>query len=372
MISSCRGNSDKIPMIDLTSAIHKKIMVSEFFESVEYIKLETSPECLLGDDLHVFFSEEYIITSWFKENVVYLFNRKNGDFIKQVSRRGQGSGEYSLAMIGAFDIKNKILYFNKKNYWMGVNIETNEIKNIAKPDLPKEEFIPLPVSGFSILDDNLLISFVNNVSGVDTIKLVIFDQNGNILKTYPNYQKYTNESPATPYSMGTFYQYNNLLFFKESEFNDTVFRVSYDSIIPQYTVFLGDKQPPYHLRESPDFDIQNYFSLNLIGECERFVFFSFFFKTKLHCGYYDKAESKTFICNNNKMKNGFIIENEEMPDFVPIGMTNDGKLYGIVSAEVITSAISDNASLKTKPELNHLLNMKNDDNPIIIIAKPKQ
>ena len=360
-------------MIDLTSAIHKKIMVSEFFESVEYIKLETLPQCLLGDDIYAFFSEEYIITFWFKQNVVYLFNRKNGSFINQVSRQGQAPGEYSLLMIGAFDIKNKLLYFNKVNNWMGINIETNEfLKSINKPNLPKEEFQLPPVSGFSILNDSLFISFVNNVSGEDTINLVIFDQNGTILKTYPNYKKYANKTPATPYSAGNFYQYNNLLFFKESPFTDTVFIVNYDNIIPQYTVFLGDKQPPYHLRESPDFDMQNYFYVNIIGECERYIYYSCIYQKKLYCGYYDKAVSKTFICDNDRMTNGFIIENEEMPDFIPIGMTNDGKLYGIVSAEVITSAISDNASLKTKPELNHLLNMKNDDNPIIIIAKPKQ
>lgn len=65
---------------------------SDYIDSVVYVPLETSDECLIGEisDMH-FVNDRIFVKSGFS---IFIFS-KDGKFISKISRRGRGHGEYS-------------------------------------------------------------------------------------------------------------------------------------------------------------------------------------------------------------------------------------------------------------------------------------
>jgi len=60
---------------------------------VEYIPLETTADCLLTPGTNVYVTESNIVVAEYFGKA-YLFDRKDGHFIHEIGRRGQGPGEY--------------------------------------------------------------------------------------------------------------------------------------------------------------------------------------------------------------------------------------------------------------------------------------
>jgi hypothetical protein len=72
----------------------KEFRLSNLVDRVEYIKLETHPECLLSwANCQV--REKYILaTQYFDPAQIFLFDR-SGRFLRKIGREGKGPGEYS-------------------------------------------------------------------------------------------------------------------------------------------------------------------------------------------------------------------------------------------------------------------------------------
>jgi hypothetical protein len=81
--------------IDVIPALNKyrEFRLSEMVESIEYIKLETRPECLVSEATMVV-GEKCIVLLNHRPSQVYLFDR-NGKFLRPVGKVGKGPGEYS-------------------------------------------------------------------------------------------------------------------------------------------------------------------------------------------------------------------------------------------------------------------------------------
>lgn len=81
--------------LDIISALknEKELRLSELVDSIEYIKLETRPECLISNATRVI-GEKFIILLNHQPAQVLLFDR-SGRFIRPVGRVGKGPGEYS-------------------------------------------------------------------------------------------------------------------------------------------------------------------------------------------------------------------------------------------------------------------------------------
>ena len=101
------------------------LRMSDLIESVEYIPLETTDECLIGDGVRYDFNDEYIIAGDLHGEAVYLFNRK-GKFIRAIGGKGPGPQEFTY--IGKLWINSedqnilvscgKILHFNYKGDYL--------------------------------------------------------------------------------------------------------------------------------------------------------------------------------------------------------------------------------------------------------------
>ena len=360
---------DDLPVINLVESNHVNSSTKEFFESVEYIKLETTPGCWLGDDLDVFVTDKFIVTASYKQNVAYLFDRKSGKFIKQIGQKGKGPNDYDYISGGRlFDEQEMILYCDKgSTEKIGYNIENGEIKIIKLPLLRNvSAFTISPVNYFIKMGaENEYAGYVNNISGSDSIRLVIFDDNGNVVKSFPNYQHYTQINPSLyPANGGEFYVFNHSLFFKEPIFNDTIYVLNHKEMLPYATFYLGEHTPPYQLMiPMPNENRQNYFKVELLGENNKYIFFNYLYQGTRYCGYYYKQIKQTFV-------NKGYLDNNLGYYFIPKYMTFKGELTGILSAHEVVEYMKNkkNASNTVK----HLSSIKEGDNPVIVIATLKK
>ncbi len=82
---------ETIPLKDALSLIECK--VSEYASSIEYIPLETTEDCLIGDDFSLIVASQDIFVHDFSNQRIYHFDR-NGKYLNPIGKKGQGPGEY--------------------------------------------------------------------------------------------------------------------------------------------------------------------------------------------------------------------------------------------------------------------------------------
>jgi len=78
------------------------IKLSEFVDSVKFIIIEETKESLIKDINNVFFTQEYIIAVDNALHTIFFFDW-NGKYVRKISRRGQGPGEYLSISSSMFD-----------------------------------------------------------------------------------------------------------------------------------------------------------------------------------------------------------------------------------------------------------------------------
>jgi len=85
------------------------VKLSELADSLIPIKLQTKDECLIGRINQVEYCDNHIFVTDYKSRQIHAFN-KDGKFLNQIGRIGQGPGEYTSTHSITIDNKNKFLY----------------------------------------------------------------------------------------------------------------------------------------------------------------------------------------------------------------------------------------------------------------------
>lgn len=373
--------------IDLTKATEKDLLMSDVFKKVEYIPLETTSECLLKNPV-IYVTEKYIITTDFLHSA-YLFNRKDGKFIREISRKGQGPNEYSFRIIEkyGFNEQENILFADNINKWKGIDIETNKVVlSVVKPEYKhakqkKYEAIRNPWK----ISKNEFIGYTNNATGKCPYKLVVFDENGIVKKEYPNNLFYKKSTIDSPYNTGIFYKYEDKLYFKELDGNDTIFQITPERLIPHIIFELGENKVSYEKSKTetekingiPISYINNEGKYSIYFPCEtnRHIFFNCFINGKYgpkgsFPGYYDKIKKQTYSARNSKIQ-AFINDKDEYFDFYPQTMNMKGELAGSIEPEKLIEYYTTHDKNKLSSKGKDILSIiKEDDNPIVVIATP--
>ncbi|MCL2738371.1 MAG: 6-bladed beta-propeller [Bacteroidales bacterium] len=84
------------------------IKMSEFVDSVKFIQLEETGESLIGSINKIFFTATYVIVEDRQQNTVFFFDQ-NGKYLKKISRKGRGPGEYLSLSSCMFDERKQQL-----------------------------------------------------------------------------------------------------------------------------------------------------------------------------------------------------------------------------------------------------------------------
>lgn len=116
---SCRHTNNRVTFVDetgttvieLRSKPSDQINLEAFVDSVKFVKLETTEECLIHRIGKVFVAEGRIIVLHHRTDEVFFFDER-GKYITKISRKGRGPQEYHRITSIMFDpVNNHILVF---------------------------------------------------------------------------------------------------------------------------------------------------------------------------------------------------------------------------------------------------------------------
>ena len=384
-------NAQNIINIDLTRAKFVEIPAERVFEDIKYVRLETHTDGLLNIKFVSFYLTEKYIIAVNDLQRAYLFNRETGTFIRRVGSIGQGPNEYSgIICNGGFDETNNILFINETwSLWKSINIETNRIESILYKPLPEND-IDTYINSPWFIKDNLYVSFCNNVTGKNKVRLIVYNKEGTIIKKYPNFLEYEKVIRLS-YNVdnGRFYYYNGLTFFKEGAYNDTVFCVDENRMSPHIVFKLGNKQPSYFHQDIVGYNTGKYM-IHFIYESDSFIIFNIsyskdtenikvpdeiknYVSNKMvkniysHVCYYDKKTKQTFISSTSDLKKTGYTTTDIPVCIYPNSINKRNEMIAKIDPEELIK-YKDRIDSKYKSLFQ---NIQEDDNPIVVIAKLK-
>jgi hypothetical protein len=365
---SCNSKNENLyEIINLQEAFENKksININDIATNFEYIKLETSDECLTGTRLAVYSNDQYLIA--IDRDKILLFDRNDGRFIRKVGQKGNGPGEYSRTYtVMPFDEGKNLVYAgrNKKRY--GYSLDGQLKDTLSIPEL---------VSEIGNIDDKTFAAFMPDYQGGEKNKLIIFDHTDSLIKTFPNYLSAPKTSSVFVWNPNAwFYTLDKQLYFYQL-FNDTVFHVETNSLTPKYVLNMGQYSPPYEMKTTPEFDPGKYFMMRTIQESSKYLYCSFNFNKKNYTAIFDK-NNRTTVVNDYSPESGLGFINN-INDFVPLefsSINENDELICTMNALKIKQWFDLNPKkISQLPEyLKTLKNIQETNNPVIIIAKLKK
>ena len=397
-----------LPVIDVVNSIGKyqKVYCSDFFSSIELIPLETSSECLVsvaGQNRTKFIlNDDFILINQLGENL-YSFDRK-GKFLHQIGRKGQGPGEY-LVLSGYFvDTDKPSIYIQN----LSRNILEYDFNGKYIRSFPIPEPDGISISDCSYAGDNLFVGHQTNY-GKSKYNFCLFDRNGDTVKCFPNHYFFERVGGGVTFADGALrpFRVDGQIYLK-NYVNDTIFTLEELALQPAYVYGLGK----YTLNKEYLLDVKENIRNGgqLLKKLLRIDFIigspKYFFytvgvselfprpKTKpvitIHgsisrdgtvFGIYDIESNTNVLLDTNEHFEGGIINdlNGGLSFFPKYYFAGENVVVDYWDPEEMKEMLTEEffATKTIKDPLAHeklkeiLKNLKEDDNPVMVIAKLK-
>ena len=292
-----------IKEIDIIANIfdNRTVRLSEIASSIDYCMLETHKKCLVTG-INIYCSTEYVVAAGggTSNPVWYVFDRKSGNFIRQISRYGQGPGEFTEIVRGFWDgYKEQVCVFvNNQYHFYNLTGSLSHHANRFKHYM--DHFIA---------HEDCYVGYVPNRLGSETVRIAFYDKTGVFIDSISNYRTW--QRTQTWYSGGNdnwIYVFNNNLYFKEL-YSDTLYHIKDFTLHPRYVFNTGRRAVPYEIQEGGRYDAmqalrtqgivedryERYIIIVKIFEDNKHLYFSFDYKKNRYPVIYNKTKSKLQI-----------------------------------------------------------------------------
>ena len=426
---SCKNNQGNSVMtssiIDIEYGLQNltRLKVSDFGKTIRYIQLETNDNCLVGDAPIVKILKNYIVIHNNRRNGdnCLLFDKKDGSFITEIGRRGQGPNEFS-SNFSWTDEKEEFLYFKRgQDQLIKFDMKGNFCGNVRFSTPPG-------MASHYVFTDSLIIGHFNNANiDLTPFALVFFDKEGHLIDTIPQLfppiktiwedivrirtlinvadipeQSLTDDIFRARYfntvggilantsfnsSLGIIWyknedrqltimgdvpriwKNNENIRFKE-EFVDTIYTCSNGKLIPSIAFNTGEYHWP--LEEIRTGRITNKW-IFIAGICENntFIFFQCIERALseepfLYNGLYNKKTGETKLS-----KNSDIIEDDltHFMPFTPFGMSTAGEFVSLVDSWRVMEWLEEHPESLNNEKLSFLKELDEDMNPMVILIE---
>lgn len=152
-----------------------KLNLSEIVDEIEYIPLETSKDCLLGEigGVGIFKDQIFLISN----RQVFKFNT-SGKFIRKIGSEGKGPGEYNMPLDIQIDEKGNSIFV--------LDQTVNKIHEYSTDGVWRKSIV-IPVKGHPwqmLCFENSILIF-NQVLPPITIQLYKINKKGEVIYEYP-------------------------------------------------------------------------------------------------------------------------------------------------------------------------------------------
>jgi hypothetical protein len=227
------------------------------------------------------------------------------------------------------------------------------------------------------LKEDLFIASIQNFTGWDKRRLIIFSRDS-IIKIFPNYLFWKRSNWQSLNSIGmnsNFFRWNDQLSFKE-EFNDTVFQITENSLMPRFVFKTGGLNPQPELMEQRiDLEmLAKYYFIKDITENNDYLFLQLQYEKNMYTCFFNKKNKSTTMCKLNEgNKSAFI---DDINGFIPIRpqkITQNNEMIFKLEADDITTWVKANPE-KVKAlgkNMEWVNSISPVNNPVIVIAKFK-
>lgn len=324
---------DKMPFCDVS-----KSNLSSISDSVTYIilgsKTDSGEEIYTNKILQTFVGEKYIVLNCVDK--VLLFD-KSGKLLYQIGQVGQGPGDYVMASYVSVNETSDRIYINNS----GQKLLTYDFQGNFLQSIPFND-----ANYFSVLKDNQFALSFDNLIGDVPYRMIIKNEKSDTVVAFENYVKFPRKQFSF-YSMDPFeqrfYQFKGDVFYKEN-YNDTIFKIENNGLVPRYCIYLGKYKNPVHARveylntNEERMDISSkYYKVNLI-ESNKGLFIhykSLHYDSERCCTngyiYYDKVtDAYSYISPSSLSRvvvfgSGFENDIDGGSIFLPKGTSSDGK-----------------------------------------------
>lgn len=233
--TACNSSDNDVKQEFVTVSVsieENSINLSELFESIEPILLETNDSSLIGEYPELSFTDNLIFIK--TDNKIKIFDFE-GRFLKSIDKKGNGSGEYmgisdfyineQSKRIEVLDKRQKkILNYNydgdflddlSLNYWGGKIIRDSQNRLYVYSGYERDED---NIYKFNVIDNDVRHSF-NEIDKKKSEYLHIM----NPIYFHKNYE-------------------DEILFFEP--FNDTIYTLEKQSIEPKYVISYNGRNVP--------------------------------------------------------------------------------------------------------------------------------
>ena len=348
----------------------KELVLSQIAADVKIVPLETTENCLLSKvkagAIQMIGHDIYIPC-----DMGLLQFSDDGKFVCSVSPKGQGPGEYANIRYVAVDRVQKQIHLLTNGK---VLVFSSEGKSLREARFPM-------VWQLELLGQDTYVSYVYNGNGKKREKIVLSNMKGEQINTFPQYDQFTVPSGMTFYNTDPYdrylYQFAGNTCLKEF-YNDTVFTVKKDKLIPRYILDMGK----YRLPDKYRFEVLDgnwerfnevsapYWRPNMV-ETTRSVFVPYSpwkFEDRIKgrkLVVYDKKGKSSYNVKGGYIKNDM---NSRLPFYPNIQTTDDVVINLWEATDILELAKKDPALLEHKA----LQNLKEDDNPVLIVVTMKK
>jgi hypothetical protein len=342
--------------------VKKQLRLSAFADSVTYIPLQTAPECLISKikGIKLFGKKLFILTD---NKEIFTFS-KSGKFLNKIGTRGKGPKEYySVIDFAINDSSVFVLDYAKRIARYG---DTGEFDTYLK--LPKQasRIISLedkniacyiPDSQFNS-EEKLYSWLIINYDG-DSIGTIVTPRLRDVFgkeKYITNHFVLTNISCHYPFT------------FKEA-FNDSLYNI--DSSSKEIKAFACINQGIHKMNFKATFEQVVYakhnMRINNIIDTPKYIFIYYacmcYGNNQTHYAVYDKSEELFYNLNDQNDEENIENNIDEGVNFRLLSCVEENQLVGFVDAYVVA---------ESKKDLIAGVNIKNSDNPILVLARLKK
>lgn len=231
---------------DFSGSNNQTLLLSDIVEDVEYVKLETTDDCLVAGSVRGFITNDDIYTlNKYSDEKLLRFDRKTGKFISQIGSIGQGPKE--MIDPGFVFAKDSLVYVSS-SISNKVYVYTNENQFVRSVPFCKDRSSSEDGAGetISVIDHQYIVRHPGQLQASfnynQYIAVDVIDMNSNRLFAMRDTSDVYGIMLTLDWDPVRWYYKGNVNFYNEPD--RTVYAVTKDSIIPRYHFNLGDNKWP--------------------------------------------------------------------------------------------------------------------------------
>lgn len=394
--------------VDVTANINNMQIVnlSSFTGEIQYVPLETKTDISLHDNLRFDISEKFIVTADMESSLL-LFGQ-SGEFILKFGQKGRGPEEYNSIENLTVEDNNKI-YFSSLYDLFEFSSSGALVKKYPKLLSIDEKNL---LKNWCLVDDTLLFGHIENNNGQTKYKAVLINKQGNIIRSYTNYDIIENQGSRINGGSTQVFQFEGNVYFKE-QFTDTLFCLNdkYE-LNPTYSFSMGSLKMPVSTRcNFMEYfqKMNNYIAVENLFQTHNYILLKLNYgnsfpahrltskpplrpggdpiltNTTCCLGIYNKSNEKLVFCKPTSTDNplntsGIFNDIDAGPRFFPEKMINDSTFVMTVSAKDLKYHIASEEFKNNSPKYPNRKKMLEEfannlsefDNPILMIVTFKK